>query len=633
MVHSTSLATAAPAQYQMIWQEANCASSSGKHRTPSESGASCSSDEGVAFCLIDDGSASPLRRSHSEPCFRTPHLEDISFDAPALTDDASSESPCVATPTLSGACTPMLERSCTYSLYNEVYTQEWADNQPAEVMLPFQYAPFMMVPVMPIADSGTSTMPENEMQTYASSQEEKSSHQPFTHKEVMKLRKKLREIARIEERIAAGETVDPLQRNKMETKPEVIADLESAERYRRGEPTPDDATIAQPREDHDVEEETGTASHVPLGHMPVQCVNFDGAALPWTEISLPQPCDTADMFAAEFANGFDTEYWDPQRGMYSMIEQAQLQAAMRAEQEETSYSIGGPRRRRRGQRGRAGPTPKLTHAELTQSLQGGDDTRSEALADIRGSILRLSLEASGCRIVQLALEVADVTIATELIEELRGHVRELIESPHGNYVAQKVIEVLPSAQTAFVIEELYGVGANVARHRYGCRILCRLLEHCASEADMVTLTDEILAEADDLCRHSFGHHVIQSVLEHSPNPQQKQVVAALCMDLPRHVWNRNASFVIEKVLTHCQKEEQRMLLEQLVNEGPDMVTSLAQSRLGPHVAKALPAVSRGLPEKVLGGLRLATGGLQGSRYGKRLLKDINHAMASMVTVA
>jgi pumilio RNA-binding family len=529
----------------------------------------------------------------------------------------------------------MLERSYTYSLYNEVNTQEWTDNQLAEVMLPFQYAPFMMVPVVPIADSGASIMPaiENDMQPCDSSQAGNSSQPPFTHKELMKLRKKLREIARIEERIAAGETIDHLQRNKMDTKPELIADLELVERYRRGEQAMDKATIVQPREDQDAKDETGATSHIPLAHMPVQCVSFDGAALPWTEVSLPQSCDTADVLTSEFAQGVEDEYWHPQQGMYSMIEQAQMQAAMRAEQEEVAYSIGGSRRRRRGQRGRAGPTPKFTHAELTQSLQGGDDTRSEALADIRGSVLRLSLEASGCRIVQLALEVADVTTATELIEELHGHVRELIESPHGNYVAQKVVEVLPSAQTGFVIEELRGVGANVARHRYGCRILCRLLEHCASEADMVTLIDEILDEADDLCRHSFGHHVIQSVLEQSPNPQQKQVVVALCRDLPRHVWNRNSSFVIEKVLTHCQTGEQRMLVEQLVNEGPDMVTSLSQSRLGPHVAKVLPALSRGLPEKVLGGLRMATGGLQGSKYGKRLLKDINSAMASVVTVS
>ena len=63
------------------------------------------------------------------------------------------------------------------------------------------------------------------------------------------------------------------------------------------------------------------------------------------------------------------------------------------------------------------------------------------------------------------------------MNELRGHVLQMMESPHANFVLQKVIEVLPANATCFVTEELATRAAEAARHRFGCRILCRLIEH------------------------------------------------------------------------------------------------------------------------------------------------------------
>ena len=54
----------------------------------------------------------------------------------------------------------------------------------------------------------------------------------------------------------------------------------------------------------------------------------------------------------------------------------------------------------------------------------------------------------------------------------------------------------------------------VTKHRMGCRILCRLLEFCSTDPNVGQLIDELLEAVAELCRHSFAHHVIQSVLEH-----------------------------------------------------------------------------------------------------------------------
>eukprot|EP00928_Gymnodinium_smaydae_P081687 TRINITY_DN65164_c0_g1_i1.p1 TRINITY_DN65164_c0_g1~~TRINITY_DN65164_c0_g1_i1.p1 ORF type:complete len:490 (-),score=93.57 TRINITY_DN65164_c0_g1_i1:141-1610(-) len=248
---------------------------------------------------------------------------------------------------------------------------------------------------------------------------------------------------------------------------------------------------------------------------------------------------------------------------------AQRQAEMRAWQEDASGSWRSGGRRRRGGRssgGRSGhtsPPLRMNAAELMANLEADEDSKANAVASMRGSVSRLSLESAGCRAVQLALEVCELHVAADLASELRGRVREAVESPHGNYVIQKIIEALPPAHAGFVAEELRGVAARVARHRYGCRILCRLLEHSSAEPSTALLVDEALEENADLCRHNFGHHVIECVLEHGQPAQRHKVCADLCESIRSYAQHRTAVLVLEKALVHCGTEERRRLLEGL----------------------------------------------------------------------
>lgn len=115
--------------------------------------------------------------------------------------------------------------------------------------------------------------------------------------------------------------------------------------------------------------------------------------------------------------------------------------------------------------------------QLMQDLQEGGETMRRAVSSIRGSVLRMSMEPFGCRAVQLALDVASMADKEGLVEELRGHVLSATASPHANFVIQKVIEVLPTNLTNFVAKELATFAAELACHRFGCRVFCRLVEH------------------------------------------------------------------------------------------------------------------------------------------------------------
>lgn len=225
--------------------------------------------------------------------------------------------------------------------------------------------------------------------------------------------------------------------------------------------------------------------------------------------------------------------------------------------------------------------------ELHEDLETGTTEQcSAALEAISGSVWALSKDELGCRLVQLALEKAGPSIAKALALELQGHVREVVASPHGNYVLQKVITHLAPSICSFIAEELLGNGARFARHRFGCRILCRLLEHRAMQEDTDLLVEEILQDAPlDLCRHSFGHHVVQSILEHGQDKHKEFIAHVLLSDLLVSARHRSASYVVESALCHCSIEDQNALLEKLTI--PAIVADLAQSSYGCFVARTL----------------------------------------------
>jgi len=226
--------------------------------------------------------------------------------------------------------------------------------------------------------------------------------------------------------------------------------------------------------------------------------------------------------------------------------------------------------------------------ELREELEGTTQQRSAALEAISGNVWSLARDVVGCRLVQLAFEKADPRMAKALSFELQGHIREAATSPHGNYVVQKVVTHLAPTVSSFVAEELLGNGARFARHRFGCRILCRLLEHCSKEEGTRQLVDEVLEPADealDLCRHSFGHHVVQGILEHGDSRHKELIAEVLHSDLLANANHRSASYVVEAALCHCEPEDQHALLEKLTI--PAVVADLAQSRYGYFVARTL----------------------------------------------
>merc|ERR1712232_436064 len=144
---------------------------------------------------------------------------------------------------------------------------------------------------------------------------------------------------------------------------------------------------------------------------------------------------------------------------------------------------------------------------------------------------KMSLKAEGSRKVQEALEEGDNHYRVEIASELQGHVWDAVESPHANHVLQKCIVELPPEACEFIVDELKfwdGVPAAeyLAKHRFGCRVFERLLEHCPKlVAGMVEELYHLNMRVPSL--HAFGNYMVQHILEHGSLDQQRAFAEAL----------------------------------------------------------------------------------------------------------
>mmetsp|Transcript_66540 Transcript_66540/g.105268 ORF Transcript_66540/g.105268 Transcript_66540/m.105268 type:complete len:468 (+) Transcript_66540:54-1457(+) len=259
--------------------------------------------------------------------------------------------------------------------------------------------------------------------------------------------------------------------------------------------------------------------------------------------------------------------------------------------------------------------------ELSHDLEAGGDAMIAALSNVRNSVLTFAFEPFGCRLVQLALDVADSSHRQALAKKMIGHVVEAVSSPHANFVIQKLIEVLPMSVVSFVAEELSPYAAEAARHRFACRVLCRLVEHHSSTCtnSTSTLIDELLLDAEKLVHHNFARHVLQLVLDHGSVDHQQRIVRAIRNDLFRNAKSRYASYIVEDALKRCGAAERDMIAADLLSDSDEFV-KLAMHESGCHVAKAVIMSSGSFADIARKLLISRASELQSDKYGQRLLE-------------
>jgi len=273
----------------------------------------------------------------------------------------------------------------------------------------------------------------------------------------------------------------------------------------------------------------------------------------------------------------------------------------------------------------AAQLPALEEAECQRSSSSTSEVTQVPLGrklSVIGQVWALSRDANGCREVQDAMEMAQSDEdCVAIAHELSGHVWEAVCCPHANYVLQKCIVKMRSKNSQFIIDELLQVGrvGQAARHKYGCRVLQRILEHC--RADQVKpLVDELLAEALQLSKHPYASFVMQHIFEQGSDEQVDslmEVLVANAVTLGADGW---ACVVLHKAFVHGDLEGQLKLASAILQD-KGLIARIARSRRGHPAAKLiLDLFEEGSPERAnaRAQLRDEEAMLRKARYGRSI---------------
>jgi hypothetical protein len=269
-----------------------------------------------------------------------------------------------------------------------------------------------------------------------------------------------------------------------------------------------------------------------------------------------------------------------------------------------------------------------THcAVLTEQIEAGGAPLAAALAVLRGAVRSFAFDKAGCRVLQLALERARTEDAVELTKGLHGHVREAVVHPHANHVLQKMIQQVPPSSLQFIAEELACAAHAVVRHKYGCRILCRLAEFDAHGRGSQALFEEFLAsDVIRLCNHDYAHHVVNHIVEYGPPHLRSHIIRALAVqgnEAVRCAKQRNASQVLERGLRHGAEDDRELLAASLL-ANPTSFGAMVCHMYGVHVVRALLALPPGpMGCRALASLHRAAANARTrkDRYAQQVLRE------------
>lgn len=263
-------------------------------------------------------------------------------------------------------------------------------------------------------------------------------------------------------------------------------------------------------------------------------------------------------------------------------------------------------------RGPAGPLgEKLRASGVTTQLSCGI-VRS---AIARDHLWQLANNDAGTWVLQWAIEswssssqegraVTDMfkMFSGDHDDPLRTLLLDACESRHANFLLQKCIEKRPFQSMRFAVDKLAeivpGTSATprilrvlaVALHKFGCRVLERLIRHGSHDLGMQALMCDLVRGENlrRLVRHQFGNHIVQNILEHGHGvPGARGDIAEYLLgDIEKFSRHRVASHVVEKAIFHCgPSHQERLCREILVRREALLVPVRQHFNYSSHVVK------------------------------------------------
>merc|ERR1712232_1323817 len=181
-------------------------------------------------------------------------------------------------------------------------------------------------------------------------------------------------------------------------------------------------------------------------------------------------------------------------------------------------------------------------------MESDCDDRRRVVTWILSALPKISLEVHGCRLVQDLIETSCAELTLEMFKILIPHTEELYGSKHGNFVLQKLVVCIPAFNIPefnldLLFHDLKGEADKVAQHKYGCRIVERLIE----SAPASDLWEELITAAPALSRDTWGHYVLQRLIQLSPSYRSK-LLARLADEVAALSIDKHGTYVVQGLL-------------------------------------------------------------------------------------
>ncbi|KAL0226755.1 hypothetical protein P9112_014079 [Eukaryota sp. TZLM1-RC] len=197
----------------------------------------------------------------------------------------------------------------------------------------------------------------------------------------------------------------------------------------------------------------------------------------------------------------------------------------------------------------------------------------ELVEMLRGRIKDLTLQMYGCRVVQKAFTSLQAPVLLPLVKELTGVVWECIRDQNGNHVIQCAVETVSKIdprELDFLIAAVTGRCIQLATHAYGCRVIQRILEHCA--VDQITpLLDELLRGAKTLVNDQYGNYVCQHIIEYERLAAERlfALLQGNFVELSRQKFSSN---VVETMCRFMTKKHIGIIVKEFCHSEDTLVT-------------------------------------------------------------
>lgn len=242
----------------------------------------------------------------------------------------------------------------------------------------------------------------------------------------------------------------------------------------------------------------------------------------------------------------------------------------------------------------------LGEAALDNKVDAVNACKGEVFSKEPGVMVRLAYGKGGCWCIQGAIVHADADEQAKIVKELKPYVHKLSLNPNGNYVVQRMVDTFRGPPQTAIIEEVVPVAVQIAKNRFGCRVLTHIIDSGSNDdVERTKVLEEMKSKAADLCEHPFGHHVISKMISNDIFRHElvADVLACSTDALCTHAENRNASYVIEEVLkvraTTEDPErvaEQKRKLHTIIQSrlrDERILVQVAMNQFGSFVIKAL----------------------------------------------